>query len=112
MGVSHFCAYSASKFGVVGFVRSIALDHAAQGVRANVLCPGSVRTEMSDRNLAHLSEEEKQEQFRNRTPLGRIGTTQEVAKAVAYLSSDDAGYFNGAVLVMDGGAASGFTMHR
>jgi meso-butanediol dehydrogenase/(S,S)-butanediol dehydrogenase/diacetyl reductase len=112
MGVSHFASYSASKFGVVGFVRSIALDHAAQGVRANVVCPGSVYTEMSEKNLAHLSKVEQAELFSTRTPQGRIGTVTEIAKAVAYLSSDDAGYTNGAVLVIDGGAAAGFTMHR
>ena len=81
-------------------------------MRANAVCPGSVYTEMTEKNLAHLSTEEQAKLFSTVTPQGRIGTVPEIAKAVAYLSSDDAGYTNGAVLVIDGGAAAGFTMRR
>jgi NAD(P)-dependent dehydrogenase (short-subunit alcohol dehydrogenase family) len=111
MGVPGYFAYSASKFATVGLGRSLAVDHAADGVRVNVICPGPIRTELTDRNMPFDTEEERVAAHATLSPQKRMGTLGEVAKAVAYVSSDDAGYTNGAVLVIDGGSTAALTMY-
>jgi meso-butanediol dehydrogenase / (S,S)-butanediol dehydrogenase / diacetyl reductase len=111
MGVAGYFSYSASKFATVGLGRSLAVDHAADGVRVNVICPGTIRTEMSDRNMPFDTEEKRLAAYAKLSPQKRVGTLSEVAKAVAYVSSDDAGYTNGAVLVIDGGSAAAFSLY-
>jgi meso-butanediol dehydrogenase/(S,S)-butanediol dehydrogenase/diacetyl reductase len=99
-------AYNAAKGGVVNLTRSVALDHAREGIRCNAVCPGATETPMSRGILANqaLSAE-----FRRLVPMGRIARADEVASVVAFLASDDAAYVTGVMLPVDGGllAATG-----
>lgn len=101
-------AYASSKAGLIMLTQCIALDHGPQGVRANCVCPGWIRTDMADRAMASLDEDLDVAYARaNRTnPLGRPGAADEVASAVAWLVSPEASYVNGAVLRIDGGIGS------
>ena len=101
--------YPFAWIGIV--VQSIALDYGPRGVRANCLCPGWIRTEMADRAMEALAEElgtvpdEAHRIAVAEVPARRMGTTDEVADAVAWLVSPGAAYVNGAVITIDGGAA-------
>jgi NAD(P)-dependent dehydrogenase (short-subunit alcohol dehydrogenase family) len=101
-------AYASSKAGLIMLTQCIALDHGPQGVRANCVCPGWIRTDMADRAMAEVDDDVEQAYARvNRTnPLGRAGFAEEVAGAVAWLASPEASYVNGAVLRIDGGIGS------
>jgi NAD(P)-dependent dehydrogenase (short-subunit alcohol dehydrogenase family) len=98
-------AYASSKAGLIMLTQCIALDHGPQGVRANCVCPGWIRTDLADRAMADLDDDLEAAYARaNRTnPLGRPGAAEEVAGAVAWLVSPEASYVNGAVLRIDGG---------
>lgn len=106
-GAAEFGAYCATKHGVIGLVRSLALDHGPQGIRCNIVCPGFVETPMADRIFDGLSEEEV-EAWAKTVPLGRFARPQEVAAAVAHITSEEASYLNGAVYALDGGATAGY----
>jgi meso-butanediol dehydrogenase/(S,S)-butanediol dehydrogenase/diacetyl reductase len=106
-GAPGYAAYCASKHGVIGFVRTLALDHGPQGVRSNVICPGMVETPMSDEAMASYSEAERAF-YRSNVPLGRFGKPNEVAKAILHLTSEDASYSNGMVYSIDGGSTAGY----
>jgi NAD(P)-dependent dehydrogenase (short-subunit alcohol dehydrogenase family) len=97
-------AYCASKGGVVLLTKAMAIDHGRQGIRVNCLCPGDVDTPMlpEDARLRGLKWEDYLAGCANR-PLGRIGTTDEIAKAALFLASDDSSFMTGAPLVVDGG---------
>src|SRR5262249_54614573 len=86
--------------------RSVALDHAHEGIRCNAVCPGATETPMSRGILAN---EALAAEFRRLIPMGRIARADEVASAVAFLASADAAYITGAMLPVDGGrrAATG-----
>jgi NAD(P)-dependent dehydrogenase (short-subunit alcohol dehydrogenase family) len=102
-------AYCATKHGVVGLVRCLALDHGPEGVRSNCVCPGLTDTPMADRVLAAGGDPTAEERaWTKLVPMGRLGQPQEVAAAVAYLTSDDASYVNGQSIVVDGGATAGY----
>jgi 3-oxoacyl-[acyl-carrier protein] reductase len=92
--------YAASKAAVVGFSKSLARELGGRGVTVNVVAPGFIDTDMT----AVLSDSVRGEAAKN-IPLGRFGTAQDVAGAVAFLCSDDAAYVTGQVLVVDGGMA-------
>ncbi len=94
--------YAASKAGLIGMARSVARELGGRGVTANVVAPGYVDTEMT----AELSDK-RREELMAAIPLGRVATPEEIAKAVAFLASDDAGYITGAVLPVDGGVGMG-----
>jgi NAD(P)-dependent dehydrogenase (short-subunit alcohol dehydrogenase family) len=97
-------AYCASKGGVVLLTKAMAIDHGPQGIRVNCVCPGDVDTPMlpEDARMRGLKWETYLAGCANR-PLGRIGTTDEIAKAALFLASDDSSFMTGAALVVDGG---------
>ena len=94
--------YAASKAGLVGMARSVARELGGRGITANVVAPGYVDTDMT----ADLTEARRTELMAS-IPLGRQASAEEIAKAVAWLASDDAAYVTGAVLPVDGGVGMG-----
>ncbi|HXW93586.1 MAG TPA: SDR family NAD(P)-dependent oxidoreductase [Terriglobales bacterium] len=100
-------AYCASKGGVVLLTKAMAIDHGRRGIRVNCICPGDVDTPMlpQDARMRGLSWQDYLAGCVNR-PLGRIGTTDEIAKAVLFLASDDSSFITGATLVVDGGGTA------
>ncbi|PVH74691.1 NAD(P)-binding protein [Cadophora sp. DSE1049] len=86
-----FCAYNASKAGVINLTRSIALDHARDGIRANVVCPGSMRTPM----VGALGDREPGKEFLERVPAGRMCEPEEVARVVLFLAGEESSYTTG-----------------
>ncbi len=101
VGLPDRAAYCASKGAVIALTRALAVDHVGQGVRVNVICPGTVDSPWVQR-LVHDSGESL-DALRARQPLGRLGTPEEIAEAVLYLASDAAGFVTGSSLVIDGG---------
>lgn len=95
-----FGAYAAAKAGLVNYTRTLALDHARDGVRANALCPGLIDTPLTAGATAVPGLGER---WHDAVPMGRAGTAEEMAAAIAFLASDAASYVTGAVLVADGG---------
>jgi NAD(P)-dependent dehydrogenase (short-subunit alcohol dehydrogenase family) len=100
-------AYCASKGGVVLMTKAMAIDHGRQGIRVNCVCPGDVETPMlpSDAKMRGLEWEDYLAGCANR-PLGRVGTADEIAKAVLFLATDDSSFMTGAALVVDGGGSA------
>lgn len=100
-------AYCASKGGVVLLTKAMAIDHGRQGIRVNCLCPGDVDTPMlpEDARMRGLKWQDYLAGCVKR-PLGRIGTPEEIAKAVLFLACDDSSFMTGAVLVVDGGGTA------
>jgi NAD(P)-dependent dehydrogenase (short-subunit alcohol dehydrogenase family) len=94
-------SYVAGKHGVVGLTKAAALEYAPQDIRVNALALASVDTPMYQSSVG--ASEEMTALFNSLHPLGRIASAEEAASAVAYLAGDDAGFFTGSVLVMDGG---------
>ena len=94
--------YSASKSGLVGFARSLTRELGSRGITANVVAPGVIETDMT----AELTEDQQATYLAN-IPAARFGQASEVAKAVAWLASDDASYISGAVIPVDGGLGMG-----
>ena len=94
--------YSASKAGLIGFTRALAREVAARNITVNAIAPGYIPTDL----VGGLPDEIK-EAIMSQIPLGRFGTVEEVAKAVAFLASDEAGYITGQVLTVDGGMVMG-----
>ena len=90
--------YSSAKAGLIGLTKATARELASRGITVNAVAPGFVLTELT-KDLP----EALQAEITSRTPLGRFGTTEEVADAVAFLASDEAGYITGQVLAVDGG---------
>ncbi len=108
-GVAGAAAYCASKAGVALLTHSLALEVAPHGIRVNTIAPGNMDTEMHRADLRVLAElrgttmEEELERVRVTIPLGRHGTGQDVAGAVAWLASDDAAYVTGQTIGVNGG---------
>jgi NAD(P)-dependent dehydrogenase (short-subunit alcohol dehydrogenase family) len=100
-------AYCASKGGVVLLTKAMAIDHGRQGIRVNCICPGDVDTPMlpEDARRRGLEWTAYLAGCENR-PMGRIGTPEEIAKAVLFLASDDSSFMTGAALVVDGGGTA------
>jgi 3-oxoacyl-[acyl-carrier protein] reductase len=94
--------YAASKAGLIGLARSLARELASRGITVNVVAPGPITTDMtttlSDKRLAELTAA---------VPLGRFGSTDEIAATVVFLASPEAGYITGAVIPVDGGLGMG-----
>ncbi|MBP3239711.1 MAG: 3-oxoacyl-[acyl-carrier-protein] reductase [Oribacterium sp.] len=90
--------YSASKAGIIGLTKTTALEYASRGITANVIAPGFIDTDMT----SSLPDKVK-ESMLSRIPAGKFGQAEDIAKAVAFLASDDARYITGQVLGIDGG---------
>jgi 3-oxoacyl-[acyl-carrier protein] reductase len=90
--------YAASKAGIIGFTKSLARELGSRGVRANVVAPGYVKTQLTD-----VLPEEATKLMLDNTPLGRIAEPEEIAGAVRFLVSDEASFITGEVLLVDGG---------
>lgn len=98
VGASCEAVYSAAKGGVITFTKAMAKELGYSGIRVNCVSPGVIKTAMLDRYT-----DEDLQALAGETPLGRIGTPQDVAKAVQFLISDDAAFITGQNLVVDGG---------
>ena len=94
-------AYCASKGAVIALTRALAIDHVGDGVRVNVVCPGTVDSPWVRRLVDDAGE--SLDALRARQPIGRLGTPEEVAQAILYLASEDAAFMTGSGLVLDGG---------
>ena len=94
-------AYVASKHGIMGLTKTAAFDYARAGIRINAVCPGPIDTP----GLREAPEEFRQ-RLSETTPVGRIGTSEEVAAAVMWLCSDSAGFVTGTGIIMDGGISA------
>ena len=100
-------AYCASKGGVVLLTKAMAIDHGRQGIRVNCICPGDVDTPMlpQDAHFRGMRWEDYWAGAANR-PMGRVGTAEEIAKAVLFLASDDSSFMTGAAVAVDGGGTA------
>jgi 3-oxoacyl-[acyl-carrier protein] reductase len=90
--------YAASKAGIIGFTKSLAQELGSRGVRANVVAPGYIKTQLTD-----VIPEEARAKMLDLTPLGCLGEPEHVAGAVRFLCSDEAFFITGGVLLVDGG---------
>ena len=90
--------YSAAKAGIVGLTKSLAQESAAKGITVNAIAPGYINTEMVQQIPEAILT-----QITNQIPIGRLGTPEEVARAVIFLASDEAGFMTGATLTLNGG---------
>lgn len=100
-------AYAASKAGLLGLTRGMALDFAADSVRVNAVCPGVIQTAMMEQFIKDQPDPEEAVKAVGRTiPLGRVGQPEDIAHAVYFLASPSAAYITGAALIVDGGLLS------
>lgn len=107
VGGAGVAAYCAAKGGVVLLTKAMALDHAAQNIRVNCICPGSVDTPMLREEMRALGGEELQRpKFAARHPMNRISTPEEVARTVLFLACDDSSFITGAAIPVDGGRSA------
>lgn len=95
------CAYHASKHGVIGLTKAAAIEYATRGIRINAVCPAIIETPMAER--AYHWNDEVVKMATAMHPIGRFGTTEEVAGAVTWLCSDSASFVTGHALPVDGG---------
>jgi len=100
IGLARRPAYTAAKHGVVGLTKSLARDLAQDGIRVNAICPGLIRTPLTEQ---YFSEDAFEEGLRAVGPQGRVGVADDVADAALYLASDQSAYVNGIALTVDGG---------
>lgn len=107
-GASGYAAYCASKHGVIGLIRCLALDYGKFGIRSNAVCPGFVQTKMMDQLFAEAESPEKEKlSYMKEVPLGRFAAPDEVGRVIQHLASDEAAYTNGIIYSIDGGVTAG-----
>lgn len=106
-GVANLAGYVTGKAGIIALTKVAALDYADQGVRVNVLAPGPILT-----HHLEAAGEQAQRQAAIATPMRRLGTANEVAKAVLWLGSDESSFVTGAILPIDGGQSAGMKPER
>lgn len=100
IGFEKSAAYCAAKGAVVNLTREMALDYAPKGICVNAIAPGVIDTDMTK---ALLDNEQAKQQFLNKTPVGRVGTPEDIAHGAVYLASDESDFVVGQTLVIDGG---------
>ena len=98
MGNAGQCNYAAAKAGIIGFSKSLAREVGSRGITVNVVAPGFVATDMTSK-----LPQEQQEKLQEQVPLGRLGSVQDIAHAVAFLASPAASYITGETLQVNGG---------
>ncbi|MBU5438386.1 SDR family oxidoreductase [Tissierella sp. MSJ-40] len=109
VGTNNYQAYCASKFGVIGLTQSLSKEFAKKGIKVNSICPGVVNTPMWEKQAAdygkkrNLKEDEVMDYFREKIPAHRIGTVEDIAKLVVFLSTSDSDYITGQALNVNGG---------
>lgn len=102
--VAERAAYVATKFGVVGLTKAMALDHVKDGIRVNAVCPGTTLTPWIDERLGEAPEPKAaMAALVARQPMGRLGTPEEMAAAYLFLASDESAFTTGTALIVDGG---------
>lgn len=101
IGFGGLPAYCASKGGVIQLTRTAALEYATSGIRVNAICPGAIKTEMIDR-ITH-KDPETEKAFNALHPMNRMGTAEEVADTIVWITSPQAGFITGQALAVDGG---------
>ena len=99
-------AYTVSKGGVIALTKSMAVQYGSHGIRTNVICPGPISTPLIEGWL--LSNPEEKSKRLCRIPLGRLGRPEDVVNLALHLASDESGWTNGAVMVVDGGITSNY----
>lgn len=108
-GFRHMAPYVASKHGMIGLTRSVAIDLAPEGITVNAVCPNHVTTGLGEKQneyfakLRGMTVEEYREGIRSRIPLGRVGLPSDTAAATAFLASDDAAFITGEAMNVSGG---------
>jgi len=110
VGNSHYAAYCASKFGIIGLTQSLAVEFAGQGIRVNALCPGVVFTPLWEEMKADyalkrgIQPEEVRPYLENKIPMGRLCTPEDVARTAVFLASAAAAYITGQAINISGGS--------
>ncbi len=110
-GVPNRYAYGATKAAVIGLTKAVAADFIKQGIRCNAICPGTIESPSLEERIATVSKETGRssdavrQDFIARQPMGRLGTTQEVAALALFLAGDEASYITGQTHLIDGGMA-------
>ena len=96
--------YAASKSGIAGLTRSIAVDLGSYGIRCNSVCPGWIETQLNEDYFKGVKDKaEAEKAIRSLHPSGRFGTPQDVANLVSWLASEEAGWITGQEFIVDGG---------
>jgi len=109
-GNSHYAAYCASKFGVIGLTQSLAVEFARSGIRINAICPGVVFTALWEGMVDDYARKKNMQPgdvkpyMESKIPMGRLCTPDDVARAVVFLASDDAAYITGQAINLSGGS--------
>jgi 2-keto-3-deoxy-L-fuconate dehydrogenase len=108
VGIRDRLAYCTTKFAVVGLTKSMALDHATEGIRVNCICPGRVETPFVSARLKEYPDPEKAYREMSSTQaLGRMAKPDEIAHAALYLASDESSFITGTAFLIDGGWSAG-----
>jgi NAD(P)-dependent dehydrogenase (short-subunit alcohol dehydrogenase family) len=100
-------AYSAAKAGLLNFTKALAVEYGPKGIRANMVSPGTIRTESPSWQKRLARDPEVFEKLARWYPVGRVGRPEDIAAAIAFLAADEAAFVNGANLVVDGGLTAG-----
>jgi 2-keto-3-deoxy-L-fuconate dehydrogenase len=105
-GIANRFVYGTTKAAVIGLTKAVAIDHVAQGIRCNAICPGTVDTpSLADRINASADPVAARQAFIARQPMGRLAKAEEIAPLIVYLASDESAFATGQAFIVDGGIA-------